>query len=177
MTVSWLNNVYTDYLVAICWSTICASLSSIISIASLYHLFIKDSSSWINELYRNLTATTIIAFTLCCIGDDIHVIIRFLNFPNRFEYDRLETQMATIVDAIYYSANIMFYTLLLLRVMHVLEGMNVMRCIRKQTVSASTYIFSTRYQQKIVSFIIFINRCCCLFIHCLLHYIIFNVRR
>eukprot|EP01084_Bolivina_argentea_P164818 286486_1 len=104
------------YLLSIIWISVCAVISICISVGAVYHLYIKDSSSWINKTFRNLTAGVILIFTLCIIGDNIRTIVRFLNFSNRFEYDITERCIDATIDAIYYFGSITFYILLFKRI-------------------------------------------------------------
>eukprot|EP01084_Bolivina_argentea_P090593 163203_1 len=126
--LNWLD-VKDFYLIAISIVSICAIIATCICIATLYHLCIKDSSKWIKKLYSDLTFITILSFTLCCIGDLVHYVIRFIYFPHRFDYDINESTLATIIDAIYYFGNITFYILLLLRVKTVLTPLNIPKCV------------------------------------------------
>eukprot|EP01084_Bolivina_argentea_P060082 109767_1 len=102
------------------WQHLCAIVSIglfvivsiLISAASLYYLYIQDSSSSINRMYRNLTMIVILSFTITIIGDWIHQIILFSNvdlFNAHAKYIR------GFVDGSNEFAVILLYILLLVR--------------------------------------------------------------
>eukprot|EP01084_Bolivina_argentea_P053749 98627_1 len=84
---------------------------------AFYQLCIKDSSSWINKTYRNLTIIAIISYTLTIVGDCLRFIIFFDKLITKYPV-RNKTEEITIVvlDVIYYFGNCIFYSLILLRI-------------------------------------------------------------
>eukprot|EP01084_Bolivina_argentea_P308797 534052_1 len=102
--VGFFGNVEDNilYLIAICWSGLCSLIAICVLISTFYQLIMKDASEWINEKYRNLTLWAILYF------------------------DQKEATLKACVSFIYYSANIVFYLLLLIRI-HVAFKLN--KCI------------------------------------------------
>ena len=111
-----MATIEESYLIAICFIGIGLLIVISISVLAVIKLCILDSSSWINKTYRNLTVIAIFSSTLCSTGDFIHILIRFLNFPNRPYGDIYESVMVIIVMAIYYFGCVTFYLLLLQRI-------------------------------------------------------------
>eukprot|EP01084_Bolivina_argentea_P259547 437951_1 len=87
-----------------------------ICMATFYDLYMQDSSSWINKIYKHLTMITMILFVLSSIGDCIHLMVKFYDFPNRYDGDRTEHVIQATTDGIYFFGNVIFYILLLLRI-------------------------------------------------------------
>ena len=56
------------------------------------------------------------SFTLASIGDLIHLIVKCLNFPNKTEWDQKEAIPTAIADMFYFTGNVSFYVLVLLRI-------------------------------------------------------------
>eukprot|EP01084_Bolivina_argentea_P089821 161972_1 len=109
-----MNNHKTELLIATIFIGLCCTVAMGIISVSIYQLCIKDSSLWINNLYRNLTIIIMITFTLSSIGDLTHTIIRYTAHTDiSFDVSRINSN---VVDALYFGGNIMFYTLILLRI-------------------------------------------------------------
>eukprot|EP01084_Bolivina_argentea_P007600 14268_1 len=113
----------------ICSIGLCGMINITILTSAIYQLCIKDSSIWINKLYRNLTLIAMLSFTICVIGDLIHVIIRDINFSNyAWPYDTTEAQLSAANDFVYYLANVTVYVLLLLRIYIPFDLKNCVMC-------------------------------------------------
>ena len=105
------------YVLAISFTCLFSTISICICAASIYYLLILDSSSWINKTYRNLTSITILLFTISCIGLSLHMIVRFVYFPNdNLNENHSEIIIEQAVNIPYFFGNIIFYILLLIRI-------------------------------------------------------------
>ena len=115
----------TIYGLAITWIGLIMFISIIIFIVCLYRLCIEDSSSWLDKSYRNLTMASITLFCCCIIFDFIHILVRYLKYPTRFEIEGGEEAIAAIADIFYFLSSIVFYSLLFTRISAVF-GLNKM---------------------------------------------------
>lgn len=75
-----------------------------------------NNTNTINKLYKCLTISCILIMTLCCAGDLTHLVVRFMDFPYCNGFDTSEGIVMGCIDSVYYSGNIIFYVLLLLRI-------------------------------------------------------------
>eukprot|EP01084_Bolivina_argentea_P311196 538635_1 len=91
-----------------------------ICILAFYHLFVKDSSEWINKCNKYLTIISLIAFTLATIGDCIHLCFITLHLLKELQtvhdFEKVNIISETTIDIVYFSGTIVFYLLLLLRI-------------------------------------------------------------
>ena len=87
----------------------------LISVHAFYQLFYKDSSNWINSIYRNLTITIMISFTMCHIISISYFIVRYF-VHNGVNMSSTLSWILISTDIFYYAGNIAFYILLLLRI-------------------------------------------------------------
>ena len=103
---------------AVCISIVCVA-ASIISTHSIYHLCIKDSSAWIDKIYRNLTIMITLSFTTSTMTDLLHIILYFYSTSGVMSYDTYSKFLLPIVliaDVLYFIGDILFYILILLRI-------------------------------------------------------------
>ena len=109
------DDVVNYYIVAITSMTACCIISTSICLIGIWQLccFRVDS---ISKTYRLLTILCIVSFVICGDGDLIHVILRLIYFPICGIGIKAEVIPKTIINAIYYFANISFYSLLLARI-------------------------------------------------------------
>eukprot|EP01084_Bolivina_argentea_P011076 20701_1 len=103
-------------LIALIIIPICLIITVYITITSLHQLCIRDSSSWINIRYRNLTIIIMLLFVLSTIGDLMHIIIIFNGDWESGTFIQPESMLVISVDAVYFAGNIVFYMLLLSRI-------------------------------------------------------------
>eukprot|EP01084_Bolivina_argentea_P198087 339312_1 len=105
-------NAWKDpYLITIIWMGICIVFTVIIFLHTFLHLCIKDSSEWISKTYKNLTLLTMIASILVIIGE-----FTFYLTPKQIPMPQYKVIMLVSIDAVYFFGNILFYTLILLRI-------------------------------------------------------------
>ena len=60
------------------------------------------------------------------IGDVVHIMVRYLHFPNRLHPDQHERLLTIIVDAFYFCSNLILYTFIILRIYQPFE---IHKCI------------------------------------------------
>ena len=65
------------FIIVISWIGLCCIFGMILTSFSFYQLCIKDSK-WISRLFRNLTFTGQIMFTLTTICDATHIVMHSL---------------------------------------------------------------------------------------------------
>lgn len=118
-----LSELTIWYIIGIIWMGILMVVSSICLVIVVYRLCIEDSSTWIDTVYRNLTVITMIAFLCNIITDFIHVLVHYISTPNELSVKTSELIILIISDTFYYSANVLFYILLLSRI-KVVFGLN-----------------------------------------------------
>lgn len=113
------------YIAGISFIGVMFVLSAIICITAFYQLCCRNHEL-VSKLYRNLTLICILSLTISVIGDLIHLIIRWMDFPNATYYTPDELLLITINDAIYFIGNITFYILLLLRIYNAFKSNRIM---------------------------------------------------
>ena len=111
-----MDSDHTHLATCIVIVSFCCLLAILVGLITFYQLFIQDSSEWINRTYRNLTITIMMLFIFTTIGDLIHAIIKYINFPHRTEFDHKESILIMINDILYFLGDIAFYVLILLRI-------------------------------------------------------------
>ena len=117
--------LFEYYVSALCLMALCALIVSCVCLHGIYKLCIRDSSSWINASNRNLTVITMLAFSLCSVGDFTKETLRFFYFPEKRAIGRMEETSILLNDALYYLGNVMFYVLLLVRLRSLFELNNI----------------------------------------------------
>ena len=114
LKLAGLSVAETDILVVVLgWMILCVLALVCISSYSAYQLYCKDSSNWINALYRNLTMIIMICFTLTIT---LATSWMFNHYISKQFQESSMVIVLVIKDIFYYTANILFYTLLLLRI-------------------------------------------------------------
>ena len=103
------------YITGISFISVITILCLIICTAASRQLCFKDYEM-VSSLYRHLTLICIISSTISIIGDLIHLLIRWQDFPNAVYYTAVELLLLTTTDAIFFIGNATFYILLLARV-------------------------------------------------------------
>ena len=101
------------FLVLVGWMLISLLIVISISFCSLYQLFVKDSSNWINPSYRNLTMIIMICFTMANV---LQITWTMENYIFKQFPQSVMNIILVIKDIFYHTGNITFYTLLLLRI-------------------------------------------------------------
>eukprot|EP01084_Bolivina_argentea_P239145 401950_1 len=91
-------------------------VATLICLNTFYQLCIQDSSTWINKTYRNLTIIAMMSYTLSSIGDCVRFIAFFDQIVDGFYWTLPQLIMCMMMDAIYFFGNVVFYTLILLRI-------------------------------------------------------------
>eukprot|EP01084_Bolivina_argentea_P180782 312325_1 len=92
----------------------------VISSLSINELCIKDSSEWINKLYRNLTIIAMVAYTLTSIGDFVQLLV-FDSTLIAVQLKYIRGVLLVAKDVIYFFGNTVFYILILFRVSQPLQ--------------------------------------------------------
>eukprot|EP01084_Bolivina_argentea_P180779 312321_1 len=92
----------------------------VISSLSINELCIKDSSEWINKLYRNLTIIAMVAYTLTSIGDFVQLLV-FDSTLIAVQLKYIRGVLLVVKDVIYFLGNTVFYILILFRVSQPLQ--------------------------------------------------------
>ena len=82
----------------------------------MYHLWYKDSSAWINKLYKNLTIMIMITFTLDIMFSTCLIIDKFCDIDRYCHESDKKIPLQVSKNICYFIANILFYILLLLRI-------------------------------------------------------------
>ena len=95
---------------------ICCFIGGLFCIISIYQLYIKRSYIFINEYFKNLTIITMIAYTICSIGDITHMIIRYKYYLASNDWHPWESYLAGVKDGMYYIGNVTFLTLVFMRI-------------------------------------------------------------
>ena len=106
--------LHNMYITGISIVSVCLTLSLYVFVMTNYQ-FLSNAES-LNKAYKIITILCMSFMVTCSIGDLIHLIVRFIDFPNCNGFYQLEVIMISIIDGFYYLANIIFYILLLSRV-------------------------------------------------------------
>ena len=99
----------------LCWTSIIALIAVALTVNSLYHFYLRDSSTWINKTYRRLTTIIMLCFTSTIILDIAKIAIEYYA-ENEMMIDVILPCTAALSDIMYFVGNIVFYSLLLLRI-------------------------------------------------------------
>lgn len=107
--------------IAIAITAFCSIVMIVITSRTYYQLFIQDASDWTNKTYRYLTVSIMILFTLCSIGDTIHMSIYLEIKPDDGNddlrpYTRDNNYVSVGMDLCYFIGNVLFYILISLRI-------------------------------------------------------------
>ena len=104
------------YLVCIVMMVLCCIIDLMLCIVTIYQLYIKQSCIIISNSFKKLTIITMIAYTLCTIGDIAQVIIRYEYYLPSALWHHNEAYLSGTVDFIYYTGNVTFFILLFMRI-------------------------------------------------------------
>ena len=107
------QNESITFIVLLSWIGLCMICVICVTVFSCYQLICQDSSSWIKTIYRNLTITIMICFT---ITNGCEAMWMSQNYLLKQLSDSTMGIILVIKDIFYYSGNVMFYILLLLRI-------------------------------------------------------------
>ena len=96
--------------------SLCLLIDIILCICTIYQLQLHNNYISISKSFKNLTITTMLAYTFCTIGDITQVIIRYKYFLTSQDWSTSEAYLAGAKDLIYYIGNFTFFLLLFMRI-------------------------------------------------------------
>ena len=103
---------------SICIPLICLCLSADVSLlgVTIYQLYIQNNYITMNNSFKILTLIIMISFTLCTLGDIIHLMIRYHFNLTSHRWNPSDAYLAGIKDILYYIGNVVFFILLFRRI-------------------------------------------------------------
>eukprot|EP01084_Bolivina_argentea_P003010 5621_1 len=104
------------YLVCISLMSCCSAIDIIFLLVTIYQLLIKKYSVTIRNSFKTLTIITILAYTLCTIGDIIACVLRYKYYLSFNILVSCEAYLAAGKDIIYYYGNVTFFLLIFMRI-------------------------------------------------------------
>ena len=104
------------YLLGLVVMGLCGIFDIILLTITIYQFCFKRYSASISGYFKRWTVITMLAYTICTVGDNIVMCIRYQNYPNLVGFTRRESYVDSAKDSIYYMGNMAFFILLLSRI-------------------------------------------------------------
>ena len=108
--------LFQIYLICILVMIALCIIDLLLCAITIYQLFLKKSYILISWYFKALTTFTITIYSLCAIGDIIHVIIRYQHYLKSTQWQLSEAYLAGTIDLLFYFGNFAFFLLLIIRI-------------------------------------------------------------